>query len=37
MVLFVLRIKEPYVALLEIVILWLMIYETYVQFEKSIK
>jgi tryptophan-rich sensory protein len=30
-------LKNPMLALLEIVILWLMIYETYVQFEKSIK
>jgi tryptophan-rich sensory protein len=30
-------LKNPMLALLEIVILWLMIYETYVQFGKSIK
>jgi tryptophan-rich sensory protein len=30
-------LKNPMLPLLEIVILWLMIYETYVQFEKSIK
>lgn len=34
MVIFVFGLKNPMLALIEIILLWLMIYETYMKFNK---